>query len=266
MSGAPKYPIVLAHGLFGFGELRLAASLPPIHYWHGIREALATNGSLILTPSVPPSSSISDRASSLAAQIADVTSGPVNIIAHSMGGLDSRYLIANHLSSVRVASLTTIATPHRGSPVADLLMAPGPAHLPRLYFLLKKIGLGTEAFEQLTTTHMTKVFNETVRDNPDVRYFSYGADIGGKPSMLNTFRYSHGVVDRAEGANDGLVSVRSAHWGEYAGTLAGVSHLDLINWENRMVWAVRGWMGMRKSYNAVAFYLAIADKLAREGL
>lgn len=256
---------MLAHGLFGFGELRLAASLPPIHYWHGIREALTVNGSQILTPSVPPSSSIAERASALAAQISAVTTEPVNIIAHSMGGLDSRYLIANH-PSVRVASLTTIATPHRGSPVADLLMAPGPVHLPRLYFLLRKIGLGTEAFEQLTTTHMTKVFNETIRDDPGVRYFSYGADIGGTPSLFNTFRYSHGVVDRAEGPNDGLVSVRSSHWGEYGGTLAGVSHLDLINWENRMVWAVRGWMGMTKTYNAVAFYLAMADKLAKEGL
>jgi triacylglycerol lipase len=32
---APKYPVVLAHGLLGFAELKLAGSyLPPIHYWY----------------------------------------------------------------------------------------------------------------------------------------------------------------------------------------------------------------------------------------
>lgn len=44
----------------------------------------------------------------------------VNFVAHSMGGLDVRYLIS-HLkpSSYTPLSLTTIGTPHRGSPFMD---------------------------------------------------------------------------------------------------------------------------------------------------
>ena len=44
---------------------------------------------------------------------------PVHIIAHSMGGLDARYMISRLDMADRVLSLTTIATPHRGSPFAD---------------------------------------------------------------------------------------------------------------------------------------------------
>lgn len=39
--------------------------------------------------------------------------GKVNIIAHSKGGLDSRYAISNLGAAPMVASLTTINTPHR---------------------------------------------------------------------------------------------------------------------------------------------------------
>ncbi|KAF4970519.1 hypothetical protein FZEAL_10022, partial [Fusarium zealandicum] len=65
----PKYPVVLAHGLFGFAELRLASYLPAVQYWHGIRDALTAQGATVLTPAVPPSSSIADRAAALRAAL-----------------------------------------------------------------------------------------------------------------------------------------------------------------------------------------------------
>lgn len=71
------------------------------------------------------------------------------------------------------------------------------------------------------------------------RYFSYGATIS--PSFWSVFRQSHGVIEQEEGPNDGLVSVASSKWGGkngYKGTLIGVSHLDLINWTNRLRWLV----------------------------
>ena len=44
----------------------------------------------------------------------------VNFVAHSMGGLDARYLISNiKPDNYKPVSLTTIATPHRGSPFMD---------------------------------------------------------------------------------------------------------------------------------------------------
>lgn len=243
------------------------------------------NGSSVLATSVAPSSSIADRAAQLADGIAAQQREqqdqqqqqhgerqepvPVNIIAHSLGGLDARYMISRlQHPSVRVASLTTIATPHRGSPVADYFVeeGAGPIHLPKLYGLIERAGLGTEAFGQLSTRYMADEFNPATPDEAGVRYFSYGADIGCRPPLLSVFRHPYGVIARAEGANDGLVSVASSRWGEYQGTLDGVSHLDLINWPNRMRWAVRQWLGFRKTFNAVAFYLGIADMLAKEGL
>lgn len=68
-----------------------------------------------------------------------------------------------------------------------------------------------------------------------VRYYSYGASL--EPSFFSVFGPSHRIIKRTEGGeNDGLVSISSSQWGEYKGTLVGVSHLDLINWTNRLKW------------------------------
>lgn len=81
---APKHPVVLAHGLLGFDELRLAGPyLPSVQYWRGIKEALATQGIEVITATVPPSSSIEQRAEELARDIeAGARGKDVNIIAY----------------------------------------------------------------------------------------------------------------------------------------------------------------------------------------
>jgi len=66
------------------------------------------------------------------------------------------------------------------------------------------------------------------------RYYSYGAT--SDPHFWSMFRQSHRIIQRLEGPNDGLVSVESSKWGTYKGTLQGVSHLDMINWTNRLRW------------------------------
>ena len=75
-------------------------------------------------------------------------------------------------------------------------------------------------------------------------YFSYGATV--TPAPWSAFRLSHRIVEAEEGPNDGLVSVASSRWGGekgYKGTLIDVSHLDLINWTNRLRWLVWQMMG-----------------------
>lgn len=92
-----------------------------------------------------------------------------------------------------------------------------------------------------------------------VRYFSYGAAV--QPSIWSVFRLSHRILAEVEGPNDGLVSVASSRWGGdrgYKGTLVGVSHLDLINWTNRLKWVAGELMGNPRKFNAIAFYLDIA--------
>ena len=108
----------------------------------------------------------------------------------------------------------------------------GAANIPKLYKALEFFGFETGAFEQLTNKYMTESFNPRTPDSPDVRYFSYGAQLN--PHLTSVFRKSHNIVMAEEGPNDGLVSVQSSQWGEYKGTLDNVSHLDLINWTNRL--------------------------------
>jgi triacylglycerol lipase len=191
----------------------------------------------------------------------------VNIIAHSMGGLDARYMISRLCPSpslFRVRSLTTIATPHRGSSAADMLFRDiGPDLLPRIYRLLSRFKVDYGAFSQLTTPYMRDKFNRVVPNHPDVKYFSYGAS--ATPHLFSVFRMSHDLMNVIEGPNDGLVSVRSAKWGEYRGTLMGVTHLDLINWTNRLKVAAARLGLVEEKFNAQAFYLAVAEGLAKEG-
>lgn len=56
----------------------------------------------------------------LASPEAGVEGKKLNFIGHSMGGLDVRHLITNiRPTEYTPVSLTTISTPHRGSPFMD---------------------------------------------------------------------------------------------------------------------------------------------------
>lgn len=264
----PKHAIVLAHGLLGFDELHVAGRLlPGVHYWRGITEALRGNDVEVIAAAVPASASIEERAEKLGKDIEQKAGGKaVNIVAHSMGGLDARYMISKlKPPNVKVLSLTTIASPHRGSAFADYVFNKiGTARLPTVYRMLNAMKLETGAFRQLTRKYMLETFNPTVPDLEGVRYYSYGA--AATPAPWSAFRHSHRIVNQEEGPNDGLVSVHSSQWGSYKGTLMDVSHLDLINWTNRLRWLVWQLVGNKRNFNAIALYLDIADMLAKEGL
>jgi triacylglycerol lipase len=159
---------------------------------------------------------------------------PFGVANRHCRGLDSRYMISQlKPSHVKVLSLTTIATPHRGSAFADYLFKRiGMTNIPKLYKALNYFGFETGAFEQLTMEYIRNSFNPRTPDVEGVEYYSYGATL--RPSLTSVFRKSHKVIDELEGPNDGLVSVASSRWGTYKGTLDNVSHLDLINWTNRL--------------------------------
>ncbi|KAJ9126392.1 hypothetical protein QFC24_002130 [Naganishia onofrii] len=236
----PKNPLVFCHGLLGFDYLG-PSSLPPvfcyikslqISHWRGIREVLEANGCEVMITRVPATSSTKIRSEILMAAIEERYPGrEVNLIGHSMGGIDGRYMISKlKPEKFKVSSLTTISTPHRGSPFADYVIDNiiGRANLPSWLSLLDSLKLpnggdGT-AFEALGSKSMES-FNEECPDDPNVKYFSWGACF--EPGYLDTFRWSHSIIYAAEGPNDGLVSVQSAKHGEYQGTLVGVSHTDL---------------------------------------
>ena len=102
-----------------------------------------------------------------------------------------------------------------------------PPNPPSFFRFLQSLGIQTAAFQELTTTNM-KSFNETTPNRPDIKYFSFGASC--QPTWGSVFRTSHDIIASKEGPNDGLVSVSSAMWGEYKGTISNVNHLEIINW------------------------------------
>jgi triacylglycerol lipase len=120
-----KYPIVLAHGLSGFRQL-----FGVVDYFFGIPSDLTSGGAQVFVTQVSAFASSEQRGEQLLQQIefiaASTGAGKVNLIGHSQGGLDARYVMA--VRPDLIASLTTVATPHLGAELADFLvdnLAPG---------------------------------------------------------------------------------------------------------------------------------------------
>ena len=115
-----RYPIVLAHGLAGFDDL-----FGVIDYWYGIENALEDGGAKVFVTSVAPFNTPQERGEQLIDQIETIiaiTGKPkVNLIGHSQGGLDIRYVAA--VRPDLVASVTTVGSPHKGADLADFLTA-----------------------------------------------------------------------------------------------------------------------------------------------
>jgi len=104
--------VVLIHGLFGFRKLLW------LEYFQGVRPLYESMGLRVIAPSLPWAGSIKQRADVLAQQL-ETESGPLHLIAHSMGGLDARRWISCLDGASQALSLTTLATPHHGSTAAD---------------------------------------------------------------------------------------------------------------------------------------------------
>ena len=233
--------IVLAHGILGFDKAL------GIHYFNGIKEHLESKFQVrILTPKVDPVKGIKYRGRQLAKQILEAlgktgrhpevldADQKVHIIAHSMGGLDSRFILspqANQEDNIAafVASLTTIGTPHQGTPVADFyysLVDGGKREAPletaenKIKSSFERFGLSFDGLEDLTTWKML-AFNQSYEDHPAVKYFCIagrGRDIALKPSLgFNLTKTcavllpSHGYIKLKIGEDsDGLTPVSSA--------------------------------------------------------
>ena len=114
---ALQHGIVLAHGYLGFGQIGT------LEYFRGVKAHLLAGGCRVLETSVDPEGSVEIRAAELQAQILAGFGGqPAHVIAHSMGGLDARYLIQPRVGkpSPLIASVTTLCTPHRGTFLATI--------------------------------------------------------------------------------------------------------------------------------------------------
>ncbi|MFP3155212.1 hypothetical protein LQZ18_12470 [Lachnospiraceae bacterium ZAX-1] len=232
-----KYPIVLIHGT-GFRDRK------HLNYWGRIPKVLSMNGAKIYYGGQDSWGTIEWNAEILKVNIVAILDktgcDKVNLIAHSKGGLEARMLISSLKMSERIASLTTIATPHGGSKTIDLLLRlPKPllkiaAFFTNLCFKIagdkKPDFYGT--IHEFGTVYMKK-FNKDNPDAPHVYYQSYAAVMKNPFSDIFLF-FTNLIINFIDGENDGLVTPDSATWTNFKGTLrsvgrCGISHADEVD-------------------------------------
>ena len=243
-----RHPIVLAHGYLGFASVGVRQARR--EYFVGVRERLEALGYTVHLARLSPTGSVSLRAAQLARQIESIRAERVNIIAHSMGGLDARYAITHLGLHSRVASLTTIGTPHRGTPIADSgAMFIG--DWPKFRRILDRVGANVDGLYDLTTLRMEE-FNRLVQNSAGVVYSSVVGAVTPLGRPVNPFLVpSHTFLERIVGPNDGIVPAESQKWGDVIGEI----HAD--HWEQ---------VGWSRSFDAQRFYAVVAEHLAEWGL
>ena len=225
--GAPL-PVILVHGLFGFDRIGLPGAR--FDYFRGIAKHLATLVCHAHAVKLPAAASVPERAAALVAAIEAQPHGKVDLIAHSLGGLDARYALCKLGLAARVRSLVTIGTPHRGSPIADLMIK-GPLAWPRQ--LAAAIGMPVPALEWLSTESLER-FNAEIQDHPEVRYACVVGGLHKEDSIVPLpLVPGHTYLRKVAGINDGLVAVSSQYWGE---TLAEIEadHFAQVGWRFAM--------------------------------
>ncbi|MEM6957163.1 MAG: alpha/beta fold hydrolase [Myxococcota bacterium] len=261
----PPYPIVLAHGFFGFEDFAGAGF---VDYFWRVRERLEDEGELLVTtPAVDPFNNSTVRGEELLAHVesvlADSGHEKVVIIGHSQGGLDARYVAHNRPDLL--AAVVTVATPHRGTPLLDFVIdAAGDSALSDLIDDLVRLfgaalydAAGEEtslfmAMRQLSESGAAE-FSDRYPDDPAVDYFSIGGRSGStlalrscgadidEPDFISDWDLTVDPIDPLLAVsealydgnifdpepNDGLVRVSSSRWGTFLGCIPA-DHLDQI--------------------------------------
>jgi triacylglycerol lipase len=235
-----KYPVILVHGIIAHDRGGV------INFWGRIPDVLIENGIKVFMGNTDSWGGYESNAEMLKETIDKVleetNSEKVNIIAHSKGGIDSRYLIWRYDYGDKVASLTTISTPHHGSEIADLIyyQVPKSSRIVR-----ESLGVFGKTYgdinpdllnvnHQLTTEGMME-FNEKVGMDARVYYQSLYTTMRNPFDDLMFF-YSNWYIKNITGQNDGLVSEYSARWGNNIRKIeGGISHAEILDIKKRKI-------------------------------
>jgi triacylglycerol lipase len=233
------------HGILGFREKF------GVEYFRAVAGHLRAQGFVVLVAELDPTQGIEFRGNQLGDQInTSFNSGlldrtqKTHIVAHSMGGLDSRYLLSPVSGKQLVApvrSLTTISTPHQGSPIADLIdrpldLAPFP-HLPfspagnTLELALNELGISLDGLRDLTTVSC-QTFSAKCANHPLVAYFSVAGSgrVGFAPTASALLLFHHFIFASTGKPNDGLVTIDSANWGTFDPVTWPADHAEEVGY------------------------------------
>ena len=262
---ATKYPVLMVHGFF-FRDSKI------LNYWGRIPGELEKNGANIFYGEHQSAAPIPESAAEIAERVQDILrktgAEKVNIIAHSKGGLDCRYAMAELGMAPYVASLTTVNTPHRGCLYADRLLERISSNIQgkvalAYNSLFRRLGDHNPDFlaaaRDLTATGCQRF--ENMPPPEGVYCQSVGSVLErawrGTFPMNTTYWY----VRRFDGPNDGLVAESAFAWGEKYTLVTtkshrGISHTDMmdLNRENLPDFDVR------------EFYVQLVADLKNRGL
>jgi triacylglycerol lipase len=247
-----KYPIVLAHGMFGFKSLLGGA----IDYWYQIPSDLQANGAKVYVTQVAALESSTVRGEQLLTQVKSILAitgaAKVNLMGHSHGGHSIRYVAA--AIPTKVASVTAIGSPVKGAPVADLITKTGPLSAVA-YGALNALASVIELFNGAGSYNQSAKNSIAALSTSGSAAFTakYPAGVpttacgSGAATVNNIKFYSWGgtspltnVLDPTDAllgltslvtsqANDGLVTKCSSHLGVVLRDNYSMNHLDEVN-------------------------------------
>jgi len=247
-----KYPIVLAHGMFGFKSLLGGA----IDYWYQIPSDLQANGAKVYVTQVAALESSDVRGEQLLTQVKNILAitgaAKVNLMGHSHGGHSIRYVAA--AIPTKVASVTAIGSPVKGAPVADLITKTGPLSAVA-YGALNALASVIELFNGAGSYNQSAKNSIAALSTSGSAAFTakYPAGVpttacgSGAATVNNIKFYSWGgtspltnVLDPTDAllgltslvtsqANDGLVTQCSSHLGVVLRDNYSMNHLDEVN-------------------------------------
>ncbi|MDE6373161.1 MAG: hypothetical protein K2L72_01545 [Clostridia bacterium] len=255
-----RYPIVLVHGV-------MLKDFKFLRAFGRIEKILRRAGHIVYTAKIDGFGTIESNAVQLKKYIDDVRikekAEKVNLIAHSKGGLDSRYMIENLEMGKRVASLTTLCTPHKGSQIASQLL-----RLPKstTAFIAFWVNFWYKLFgdEKPNALQVCKQLQSIETNEDDAREFLSDVYCQSYSATLNRSRddFIMGIPlvfsKRFEkSSSDGLVTPSSSKFGDYKGDCldGSVSHLQIVGYA----------AGKKKKEKIYAFYLQLCNELAQKG-
>ena len=310
MVEVPCEPIVLMHGFAGFQEIKVGNWIL-LEYFNGVRRLLGAMGYPVFAPAVALFDDPLDRAKQWRTAIDKIRfatgAEKVHLVGHSQGGLDARVLVAPEgpaqetpLGKLHglgygpnVASLTTIATPHLGSALANELNQEVPAHQEALDGLLDLVSdiaqliTGSpqdvkRAVKALSRDFMIDYFNRIIEDDPDVPCYAVAGDpvtADFVQPMLLAFHLAINEIEPALGGgpNDGLVAVTSSLFGNFSADYEEQAREEL-DANRRPHWKTLGvvkadhiaevgiplWFQARDAYDQLPFFAGLAQFLDPE--
>lgn len=265
-----KYPLLMVHGVFFRDSEHL-------NYWGRVPAELIKNGATVYYGGQESAGDVKTCAMQLKSAIVRVLeetgAEKVNIIAHSKGGLDSRYCISMLGMAPYVASLTTINTPHRGCEFAEYLLNKAPEGLRNTVAAAynagaSKLGDVSPDFVKAVTdlTHSgVAILNQEMA--PMEHQFdgiytqSFGSRLKHATSGKFPLNLSYNMVKHFDGYNDGLVGEDSFQWGQDYHFLTnegprGISHGDMIDLNRENI----------EGFDIREFYVGVVSGLKARGL